>query len=295
VDFVAINDRPTAVDLLDRLRPAVYAKGSDFAANRDDPTGKLQEEAAACKKLGIEMRFTEDIVFSSSNLINRFFSSYPEELQEYLHLFRSRHSLPEITDILDAMAGLSVCVAGDAILDEYCYCSPLGVSSKSSTLAVLREDTDLYAGGVMAVANHVAGFAREVHLFTVLGENESGEDFIASALLPNVHARYAQLPAAPTTKKTRFVEGYSSAKLLEIYHMGGGGYPPARRARHPVPGANFGTGRADGLDPGGGFRARRAQPGYAPGLVRLGRFFGGQYPEQCRQQDDAHHFQLRPR
>ena len=218
VDLVAVNDRPTVVELLGALRPDIYVKGSDFA-KRDDPTGKLQEEAVACEKLGIELRFTEDIVFSSSNLINRFFSSYPEELQEYLNLFRSRHPLPEIVKVLDAMADLSVCVAGDAILDEYCYCSTLGASSKSATLSVIRADTDLYAGGVMAIANHLAGFAREVHMFTVLGENESGEEFISSALLPCVRPHYFYLPAAPTTKKTRFVEGYSMTKLLEIYYM----------------------------------------------------------------------------
>ena len=219
VDLVAINDHPTAVELLAALRPAIYVKGSDFAAMRDDPTGKLQEETAACEKLGIELRFTEDIIFSSSHLINSFFSSYPEELQEYLRVFRSRHPLPKIVKILDAMAELTVCVAGDAILDEYHYCSSLGVSSKSPTLAVLHADTDLYAGGVMAIANHLAGFAREVNMFTVLGEKESGEEFISSALLPNVHAHYFYLPAAPTVKKSRFLDGYSNAKLLEVYIM----------------------------------------------------------------------------
>jgi rfaE bifunctional protein nucleotidyltransferase chain/domain len=231
VDWVSINDRPTAVELLGTLRPDIYVKGSDFAAKRDDPTGKLQEEAAACEKLGIELRFTEDIVFSSSNLISRFFSSYPEETQEYLRLFSSRHPLPEILKVLDHMAELSVCVVGDAILDEYRYCSPLGVSSKSPTLAVLHEDTELFAGGVMAIANHLAGFAREVDMLTVLGEkNESGNDFIASALLPNVRAHYYYLPAAPTTLKTRFVDGYSSIKLLEIYHMADAHLPDEREA-----------------------------------------------------------------
>jgi len=230
VDFVAVNDRPTAVELLGALRPDIYVKGSDFAARRDDPTGKLQEEAAACQSLGIELRFTEDVVFSSSNLINRFFSSYSDELQEYLKLFRSRHPLPEVLQTLEAMSDLSVCLAGDAILDEYCYCSPLGASSKSPTLAVLSEGRDLYAGGVMAIANHLAGFVREVRLCAVLGERESGEEFISSALLPNVQAHYSYLPEAPTTKKTRYVDGYSSTKLLEVYSMADAHLPEERDA-----------------------------------------------------------------
>ncbi|MCL2000070.1 MAG: adenylyltransferase/cytidyltransferase family protein [Planctomycetes bacterium] len=245
VDWVAVNDQPTAVELLSTLRPAIYVKGSDFAAKLNDPTGKLQEEAEICDKLGIELRFTEDIVFSSSNLINRFFSSYPEELQEYISLFRSRHSLPEIIEVLDAMTKLTVCVAGDAILDEYCYCSTLGLSSKSPTIAMLRMNTDLYAGGVMAIANHLAGFALEVHIFTVLGENESEEEFISSALLPNVRPHYSYLPAAPTTKKTRFVEGYSATKLLEIYHMKDACLPVERDALFREQILKLGNGGAD--------------------------------------------------
>src|SRR5882672_8053419 len=41
VDFVAINHEPAAVNVITRLRPNVYAKGSDYRSVADDVTGNI--------------------------------------------------------------------------------------------------------------------------------------------------------------------------------------------------------------------------------------------------------------
>ncbi|MBW2104336.1 MAG: hypothetical protein JRH05_17175 [Deltaproteobacteria bacterium] len=87
------------------------------------------------------------------------------------------------------MASLRVLVIGDTILDEYQYCEPMGKSNKDPALTALYHSCDLFAGGALAVANHVAGFADEVHIVSVLGENDSHETFIRAQLLPNVKSR----------------------------------------------------------------------------------------------------------
>ena len=71
VDRVAINRWPTAVETLELLRPAVFCKGSELHADGGDPTGKIDLERAAADALGIELRFTDDIVYSSSELLRR--------------------------------------------------------------------------------------------------------------------------------------------------------------------------------------------------------------------------------
>lgn len=136
VDYVAVNQWPTAEETLRILRPHVYVKGSDFKSVDGDRTGKLAREERVCKELGTELRFTQDLVFSSTNLINRFFSSFSKELQDYLDLFRRRYSLDQVLSVVDEMARLKVLLVGDVIIDEYCYCSPLGASGKSPVLAV---------------------------------------------------------------------------------------------------------------------------------------------------------------
>jgi cytidyltransferase-like protein len=69
-DFVAVNLWPTAEETLRRLRPNVYVKGQEFA-NLQDKTGKIQKEYEVVKEIGAELRFTHEIVFSSTQLLNR--------------------------------------------------------------------------------------------------------------------------------------------------------------------------------------------------------------------------------
>lgn len=72
VDFVAINKYPTAETTLRLLRPHYYVKGQEFE-QLEDKTGKIQKEYEVVKEVGGEMRFTQEIVFSSTKLINEYF------------------------------------------------------------------------------------------------------------------------------------------------------------------------------------------------------------------------------
>ena len=72
VDFVAINEWPTAEETLRFLRPQIYVKGQEFE-NLEDTTGKIQEEFKVVEEIGAEMRFTHEIVFSSTKLLNKYF------------------------------------------------------------------------------------------------------------------------------------------------------------------------------------------------------------------------------
>jgi len=218
VDFAAVNQWETAEETLRLLRPHVYVKGEEFR-NLDDMTGKIGREAQAALDCGVELVFAGDIVFSSTNLINRYLSNLPAELRQYLDLFGSRFSLDDVLDALDAMASLKVLLVGDTILDEYQYCNAIGKSSKDPVLALSYQDQDLFAGGVLAVANHIANFAGRVDLFTVLGELERQEEFITESLAPNVRPVFLTKCGAPTTLKRRIVDGYTFTKLIEIYHM----------------------------------------------------------------------------
>ena len=72
VDHVAINKWPTAEETLRRIRPHIYVKGQEFE-NMEDKTGKIQKEAEVIKEIGGEIRFTHEIVFSSTKLLNQYF------------------------------------------------------------------------------------------------------------------------------------------------------------------------------------------------------------------------------
>ena len=72
VDYVAVNEWPTAEDTLRLLRPDIYVKGQEFEGLKDK-TGKLQMEHEVIREIGAELRFTHEIVFSSTELLNKYF------------------------------------------------------------------------------------------------------------------------------------------------------------------------------------------------------------------------------
>ena len=230
VDYVAVNPYPTAEDTLRLLHPDIYVKGSEFKVIFSDMTGKIAGEAEVTRELGIKIAFTEDIVFSSTNLINRYLSNLTEEMDDYLRLFRQRNSLDQVMDIIDRMSSLKVLVIGDTILDEYQYCEAMGKASKDPVLAVKYQSRDIFAGGVLAVANHVAGFSDNVTLVSVLGDRDSHEEFIRSSLSPNISTIFEHQKDAPTLIKRRFVDGYSFNKLLEVYIMDDSGLDREKNA-----------------------------------------------------------------
>ena len=223
VDYVAINKWPTACEILRLLRPHYYVKGAEFKTASSDRTGKIEEEKKVLEEIGATFAYTDDVVFSSSNLINRYLSTFSEEVNNYLTLFRTRYTLDGILDLLDRMATLRVMVIGDTILDEYQYCEAIGKSSKDPTLVVKYQSHELFAGGILAVANHIANFTDKVELFTVLGDRERYEDFISSRLNKTIVPHFFTQENAPTTLKRRLIDGYAFNKLFEVYVMNDAG------------------------------------------------------------------------
>ncbi len=68
VDYVAINKWQTACETLELLRPDIYVKGQEFE-KLNDKTGKIQKENEIARKIGVGIRFTHEIVFSSTELL----------------------------------------------------------------------------------------------------------------------------------------------------------------------------------------------------------------------------------
>lgn len=216
VDFVAVNNAPTAVNVLSDVKPHAYVKGPDYKNMEDDLTGNIRAEKKAVEAHGGKIVFTDDITFSSTSLLNEHFGVFPPETKDYLHSFRKKYSCEEVISMLQAMGRLNVLVVGDAIVDEYHYVDPLGQSSKGANLAVKFNSKEQFAGGSLAVANHIAGFAENVTLVAGLGEQNSHEGFIRSKLQKNVTFEPFYFRDAPTIVKRRYVD-VDLVKLFEVY------------------------------------------------------------------------------
>ena len=228
VDYVAINSSSTVEDTLRIIKPNIFVRGSEYKKTMPEAANEIANQIKVLQAIGATIAYTEDIAFSSSSLINRYLSNIPDEMHEYLTLFRQRYDQKEINNIIDQFEGLTVLVIGDTILDEYQYCEAIGKSSKDPVLALKYQSHDLFAGGVLAVANHVANFVKNVHLITVLGEKDDYETFIRSQLQGNINPYFIKQDNAPTLIKRRFIEGYSLNKLFEVYVMDNSGLTPEK-------------------------------------------------------------------
>ncbi|MBF0419205.1 MAG: adenylyltransferase/cytidyltransferase family protein [Magnetococcales bacterium] len=219
VDGVAIVEDATAIPAIRTVRPAVYAKGSDYVDPKGDITGNIGREQAEVQNAGGEIRFTDGVTFSSSRLINQYLDVFTPETQAYLNDFKDTHQEKEILESIQGLGNKKILVFGEAIIDEYCLTTPLGLTGKSNTILACRYiETEQFAGGSLAVANHLAGFIHQVGLITGTGRDKRQNNFMKKALADNVEEHFFHFDSAPTLVKRRFVDS-DIVKLFEVYYQ----------------------------------------------------------------------------
>src|SRR5262245_16781984 len=249
VDLVVIAGAPTAVEAIRRFRPDYYVKGQEFESLPRWPA-RLQAEIDAVREVGGQVRFTHEEVFSSTALLKprdvdtgswateeagdpqggveakgsatspqRPLDSCPDAAGGFLEAFRARHSVDEVLAALATLRDLRVLVIGEAIIDEYHYCVPLGRSPTETVVTTRQVRQERHAGGALACANHVAGFCRTVDLVTDLGSEDASERFVRAHLRPNVTPRFVMRPDAPTITKRRYFAEGTPAKMFEVSVM----------------------------------------------------------------------------
>ncbi|MFD5854017.1 adenylyltransferase/cytidyltransferase family protein [Cytobacillus pseudoceanisediminis] len=73
VDYVGINNWDSAVNTLEKLRPDVYVKGSDYLGEDDSVNPNIHLEKEKCEELGIKLVFTKELSSSSTKLLSLYF------------------------------------------------------------------------------------------------------------------------------------------------------------------------------------------------------------------------------
>ena len=220
VDFVAVNRWPMATETIRLLRPHLYVKGAEYQKTENDHTGGIKLEEEAIISVGGELAFTDDITFSSSHLINQHLPVLPKEINDYVVGLSERYSSSDVSKYIGGARSLKVLAIGETIIDEYIYCETLGKSGKDPVLVARQMDSERFAGGVIAVANHVAAFCDRVGLLSFLGQVDSHEEFVQDHLGANIDSTFLFMEDdCPTILKRRFVETYPVQKLFELYVM----------------------------------------------------------------------------
>lgn len=219
IDYVAIINSDSAIDSIQKIQPDYYVKGPDYK-NRKNNTHvprKLDAEKEAVEKIGGKLIFTEDeVVFSSSHLINGYIDVFPPETKKYIQDFKKKYSDDVIFDKLVSLRNLKILLIGDAIIDQYHYCLPMGKSSKEPIIVHQYKSHETYAGGTLATANHISSLVNNISLLTVLGREKPYDTFILKHLKATIKPKFFYQEGTPTVVKRRYIDGGTKQKLFQI-------------------------------------------------------------------------------
>lgn len=219
VDFVCINKNPTAVPAIEKLKPDFYVKGPDYKDLSKDVTGGIYQEQAVVEKMGGRLVFTEDDTMSSSALINKFFTQWTEDQTKIIELVKASGGLERIHQLLDEIGEQKVCIVGEPIVDTYIFCMPEAISSKNPCISAKFMYEENYAGGALAIANHLSDFCKEVSLIFTHGGESYFKELLTEKLNPRVKFFGHELKNIPTPRKVRYLAVDSSQRMFETTYL----------------------------------------------------------------------------
>ncbi|MFT3788434.1 MAG: PfkB family carbohydrate kinase [Tepidisphaeraceae bacterium] len=172
VDHVYLNPHPTAVELLEQLKPDVYVKGREYERNVDP---RFIAERDAVTKHGGRVIFSGgDVVYSSTAIIGTMAEASAFQ-DEKLRRFRERYDLTasRLSNLVQRFAGMKVVVAGDYMLDRYHFCEALGIAGEAPVMSLRSLKTRHYDGGAGVVALHLAGLGATPTLVTTASDDDA--------------------------------------------------------------------------------------------------------------------------
>ncbi len=231
IDFVALNNQSDAIELIKSLKSNYYVKGDDYSDINKDVTGKILLEKDAIESVGGKLRFTNDITFSSTELINENINKNPKLVTSYLKSVKNKFAEIDINNALSQIKKLKVLVIGDAIIDEYCYCHVVGTVTKYPTLSAVLDDSKRMLGGSIAVARHIVNFTKKTELVSILGpEDNLSKEIKESLENDGINYKLYNIKDSNTVVKRRYISrgypnpltlnrsshGSSDSRLLEI-------------------------------------------------------------------------------
>lgn len=219
VDFVAVNIEPTAEIAIRTLKPHFYVKGPDYRDKALDITGKIFDEERALQEVGGEIVFTADETESSTELLNRYFSQWDEDQQKAIDTIKRVASTQDILSLIESFSKLKVLVVGEPIVDTYVFCRAEGISSKSPTVSAQYQYQEDYAGGSLAIANHLAALGCKTTLLITSGTEKYFDSLLSKTLDPSVKLIRHKFDGVPTPRKTRYMIPFRAQRIFELIHL----------------------------------------------------------------------------
>lgn len=218
VDYVCLVENQVPYEAVHKLQPDVYAKGKVESEHDRLVYGKELDREG--HEFGaIKLCETDGFAFSSSHIINKLLDIYPEDVSRFLKDFATRYDFKSIAERVHSLKDMKVLLIGDGIIDEYHYCESMNKSAKTPLVVNRHLYQEVFPGGAFAIANHLSGIVGDVHMISLLGREDSREEYILHHLRSNVSAKFFFREHGPTIVKKRYINEALNWKLFEINYI----------------------------------------------------------------------------
>jgi rfaE bifunctional protein kinase chain/domain/rfaE bifunctional protein nucleotidyltransferase chain/domain len=212
VDVVYVNPYPTAVEILDDLKPDIYVKGREYETNHDPRF--LAERDTVTRHGGRIVFSSGDVIYSSTALIGAMESA---ELfnDEKVKRFRQQYDLnaPALSNLVLRCRGKRMLVIGDYILDRYHFCDATGVANEGPMMTLRPLRCEQYDGGAAILARHLVALGADATLVTSLADDEASREATARLVEAGVNVRAIRQRKQIVTKSRYLVD---QTKLFKV-------------------------------------------------------------------------------
>lgn len=137
----------------------------------------------------------------------------------YLEGLKKDYDLKKIVQSIGSLRNIKCLIIGDTILDKYTFVVPKGRAVKDPILSLDYVKDETYAGGVLAVANHVSNFVDNLKLVTLLGDRNRNEEFVLANLNKKIKTKFFTKKDSPTIIKERFIDNLRNTKIVKIEYL----------------------------------------------------------------------------
>lgn len=218
VDAVILSNNFSAENIIKQIKPGYYFKGQDYKDNSLDKSGRIYREKNEVMKYGGKIIYTNQITFSSSNILNSNNLIFNEKQKKTIDSIKKRFSYQWILKLINDFKKLNITILGEIIFDEYCFGDVIGKSGKEPHLVLKEKQTECYLGGSAAVAKHLSSFVKKINLISFLGNEKNYIKMLKNNLSKKVilHSFKPHKDFKSIVKK-RFIDQSSNYKLFGSY------------------------------------------------------------------------------
>jgi rfaE bifunctional protein nucleotidyltransferase chain/domain len=216
VDFVLVSKNFTAVEVIKKIKPDFYAKGPDYKDKNKDITGNILYEKKATEQYGGKIIFTNDFTSSSSSILNNYFIKYNEDQLKLISDIKSKYNVNKIISYIEKFKNLKVIILGEPIIDKYIYTNTMGLGSKSPIISSKFLKEEIFAGGSLVIANHLASLGCKVSIILPISKKIIDQKYIYKKLDNKIKIYFFNSYNWKIPEKIRYLTLFRSQKIFEL-------------------------------------------------------------------------------